>query len=119
MTRRQPPNLPAFKVFLEPEVHAQRRRLPGHVRQRLRRAIDDLGRDPRPHDSQELDLTRIGQDMDVPPGVEFRRLRIERWRVVYAIDEDWEAVIVLTIRRRPPYDYEDLTDLITGLQETN
>jgi mRNA-degrading endonuclease RelE of RelBE toxin-antitoxin system len=57
--------------------------------------------------------------VDVPRGVELRRLRVERWRVVYAVDEDWEAVIVLTIRRRPPYDYEDLRDLVAGLQETS
>ena len=119
MTRHRPHKPLAYQVFLEPEVHAQRRELPGHVRQRLRRAIHDLGSDPRPHDSQELDLAKLGKKVNVPQGVELWRLRVEHWRVVYAVDEDWEAVIVLTIRRRPPYDYEDLRDLIAGLQETS
>jgi mRNA interferase RelE/StbE len=106
-------------VFLEPKVHDQRRELPGTVRQRLRRVIDGLGSDPRPHNSQELDLAKLGESVNVPRGVELRRLRIEHWRIVYVVDENWEVVIVLTIRRRPPYDYEDLRDIIAGLQETS
>ena len=108
MVRRRPHKPPDYQVFLEPRVHAQRRDLPGHVRQRLWHTIHDLGSDPRPHNSQRLDLSRLESEADVPDGIELWRLRLDRWRVVYAIDEDWKAVVVLAIRRRPPYDYEDL-----------
>ena len=43
-----------YELFLEPEVHAARRDLPGNVRQRLRRAIEQLASDPRPANSSEL-----------------------------------------------------------------
>jgi len=100
------------ELWLEPEVHTVRKHLPGNVRQWLKRAIDDLANDPRPSESQSLDVTGL----DVPPGVELRRLRIERWRVVYAVNDDDGWVWVLRIRQRPPYDYEDLESLVSRLR---
>jgi mRNA interferase RelE/StbE len=47
--------------------------------------------------------------------LELRRLRIERWRVVYVIDEEWELVTILAVRQRPPYDYEDLEELLAEI----
>ena len=85
------------------------RRLPGHIRQRVRRAIRSLADDPRPPRSKELDFAL--------PDVEPRRLRIEHWRIVYAVIEtDYvRMVAVVAVRKRPPYDYCDLTDLFTDL----
>ncbi len=85
------------------------RRLPGHVRQRVRRAIQSLADDPRPPRSKELSFALL----DVEP----RRLRIDRWRIVYAVIEtDYvNMVAVVAVRKRPPYDYRDLTDLFTDL----
>ena len=48
--------------------------------------------------------------------VELRRLRIERWRIVYAITEAELYVDVLAVRKRPPYDYGDLERLLAELQ---
>jgi mRNA interferase RelE/StbE len=45
-----------------------------------------------------------------------RRLRIERWRIVYAITEAGRYVDVLAIRKRPPYDYGDLERLLADLE---
>ena len=104
MTRRE--------LWLEPEVHAVPKRLPGNVRQRLMRAIDGLADDPRPPRSRTLDVSGL----DVPPGVTLHRLRIERWRIVYAVNDDEGWAWVLGIRRRPPYDYEDLEALIARLE---
>jgi mRNA-degrading endonuclease RelE of RelBE toxin-antitoxin system len=53
------------------------------VRQRLKRAIDALAQNPRPSESRTLDVA----DLEVPSGVEFRRLRVERWRIVYAVND--------------------------------
>ena len=44
--------------------------------------------------------------------LEARRLRIDSWRVLYAIDEEWEIITVLAVRKRPPYNYDDLRDLL-------
>ena len=81
--------------------------LPGNMRQRVRKAIDALADDPRPPKSKALDVA------DVP--AEVRRLRIERWRIVYAVSDDELLVDVLAVRKRPPYNYEDLASLLKDL----
>ena len=97
----------SYELFLEPEVHSARHGLPGNVRQRLRRAMESLATNPRPANSNEL---AIGTLM-APAGYEIRRIRLDRWRVVYAVHDDQRWVWVLGIYRRPPYNYEDLADL--------
>src|SRR5262249_29357173 len=57
-------------------------KLPGHMRQRVRRAVNDLREAPRPSNSRALD---IPDDLRIE-GVEARRLRLDQWRVVYTID---------------------------------
>jgi mRNA interferase RelE/StbE len=96
-----------YELLIEPEVHQARKRLPGYVRQRLKRMFDDLTEEPRPSESKMLDISGL----DVPSGVELRRLRVDPWRVIYGINEEERWVWMLAIRRRPPYDYEDLDEL--------
>ena len=48
------------------------------------------------------------------------RQRVKRaidndWRVIYAIIERWQEMVILAIEKRPPYDYEDLNELLTQL----
>ena len=74
------------------------------MRQRVRRTVDSLAIDPRPHRSKKLDVP------DLWP--ELHRLRLDRWRIVYAISEEEHIVDVLAVRKRPPYDYGDLESLI-------
>ena len=97
-----------YTVFVVPGAWKEMKSLPGHMRQRVRRAVDDLGREPRPYRSKELDV----------PGFEpeLHRIRLDRWRIVYAISEQDKAVDVLAVRRRPPYDYGDLEDLIAEMR---
>jgi mRNA interferase RelE/StbE len=116
MTKRQKRKSSAYRLLVEPAVHAQRRALPGNVRQRIKQAITALADDPRPHDSRGLDISPLRDQVNVPAGIEVRRLRLEHWRVVYIVDEEWQTVTVLAIRRRPPYDYQDLGELIARLQ---
>jgi mRNA interferase RelE/StbE len=40
---------------------------------------------------------------------------MERWRIVYAVCDVEQWVWVLAVRRRPPYDYNDLPELIARL----
>ena len=100
-----------YALWLRPAVHDARRRLPGHVRQRMVRLIDSLADDPRPHRSRSLNLPQP------PPvsGWEVRRARMHDWRVVYAVNDDLRRVAVLGVWRRPPYDYDDLATLLAEL----
>jgi mRNA-degrading endonuclease RelE of RelBE toxin-antitoxin system len=102
----------SYTVFIEPEVHAARGQLPGHMRQRIRRAIDDLARMPRPSGTRSLDTARL----DLPPEIELRRLRVESWRLIYAVNDAESWIWILGIQRRPPYDYDDLTALAAKLR---
>jgi len=70
--------------------------------------VDALAENPRPPGSKRLDA----------PGLEpeLYRLRLDRWRVIYAITERDRVVDVLTVRKRPPYDYGDLENLIAEMR---
>lgn len=98
-------------LLIEPSVHEARKQLPGHMRQQIKLAIASLADDPRPAQTQPLDVTGI----DVPAGVELRRLRLDRWRLVYAVHDEEGWVWVLGLYRRPPYDYDDLREMATRL----
>jgi len=95
-----------YSVYITPGALAEAKSLPGHVRQRVRRIVDSLADEPRPASSQSLraDL----------PAIELRRVRINRWRIVHSVSETESIVDVLAVRRRPPYDYGDLGELLTN-----
>jgi mRNA interferase RelE/StbE len=99
-----------YRVYVTPSAVREIKGLPGNVRQRAKREIAGLQSDPRPPGSKALDLS----DMEMPPGSELQvwRLRLEKWRVVYAISEAEKVVDVLALRKRPPYDYGDLGRLL-------
>lgn len=75
-----------MRLWVEPAVIDEIARLPGHVRQRVRRAVRDLPNDPRPAQSRALD---IPAELQVE-SVEARRLRMDQWRVIYVIDGELE-----------------------------
>jgi mRNA interferase RelE/StbE len=104
-----------YDLFVEREVHAARLTLAGNVRQRIHRAIDDLATQPRPAKTRLLDTSRL----DLSPTIELRRLKIEFWRLVYAVSDTEGWVWVLGLQRRPPYDYEDLPQIASKLRQLN
>ena len=69
------------------------------------RAVDALARNPRPPASKRLTIPH--------ESIEIRRYRLGHWRIVYSVVE--EQPLILAIRRRPPYDYEDLKQLLENL----
>lgn len=97
----------SYLLDVSPEAQADIKRLPGHMRQRVRREIASLVDNPRPDGSKPLAFEMAGIDP--------RRLRIERWRVVYAVIETdlVQMVAVVAVRKRPPYGYNDL-DVLFG-----
>lgn len=100
-----------YTLFIEPEVHAVRRSLPGYMRQRVYRLISDFTDTPRPANSRPL----ANPSLTLPSGVEIRRVRLEQWRIIYAVHDAEAWVWVLAIYRRPPYDYADLPELVKKL----
>lgn len=96
-----------YQVFITPRALKEAKELPGHLRQRIRRAIQALADDARPTNSKELDVRGLSQEV--------RRLRLGKWRVVYAISEGDSIIDILAVRKRPPYDYGDLNALLSEL----
>ena len=96
----------AYRLWIGDAAKREGRELPGHMRQRTQQHISALADNPRPPASRPL---RNPAGIE---GLELRRLRLGPWRVVYAIDEGDRSVGVYAIRRRPPYDYGDLTSLL-------
>ena len=101
----------SYRLWIEPEVHAARKDLPGNVRQRVKRVVESLSANPQPSASRSLDVS----DMEVPQTIELRRLRLENWRILYAVSDTDGWVWVLAIHRRPPYQYEDLQEIVSKL----
>ena len=96
-----------YTVYIIPSAWQEIKSLPGHMRQRVKRAVDALSTNPRPSKSKKLDV----------PNIEYElwRVRLDKWRIVYAITEADQAVDVLAVRKRPPYDYGDLQGLLQDL----
>jgi mRNA interferase RelE/StbE len=98
-----------YRVYIAPQALQEIKDLPGHIRQRIKRAIDSLKDDPHPSESEEL---------EVPSDIEASvfRLRLDKWRVVYTIAVAENTVDVLAVRKRPPYDYGDLEQLLSDIE---
>jgi len=101
-----------YSLFIEQAAHQERKNLPGHMRQRIQRAIDDLSENPYPPNSQQLDTTGL----DIPATIAIYRIRLEKWRIVYVVNESEAWIWVWAIRRRPPYDYQDLAELLDDFE---
>ncbi|MFL5800639.1 MAG: type II toxin-antitoxin system RelE family toxin [Roseiflexaceae bacterium] len=116
-----------YTVYVTPTAWDEINDLPGHMRQRIRRAIAALEDEPRtveskalvrpsPADATSAQVLAAQPEDDLPePTRELRRIRLDRWRIVYAITETDQAIDVLTVRKRPPYDYGDLEHLLTAI----
>ena len=96
-----------YSVYVTPQALAELRALPGHVRQRVRRAIDAMVENARPSRSRRLAYPDASVDL--------RRLRLDHWRIVYLANDDDLTIDVLAVRRRPPYDYGDLAVMLADL----
>jgi len=81
------------------KVLAQMERLPGHIRQRAKRLINDLAYNPRPTYAEELTGILAGR----------YKICIDDHRIVYAIDDEIITVEILKIGHKyGPEFYRDL-----------
>lgn len=97
-----------YQLWVKDEAKQEIRQLPGHVRQRVRRIVQNLSDEPRPSDSIQMSAS-AHTVLEVP------RVRLDVWRIIYVIDEKWSEVGVLAVRKRPPYDYSDLSALLASV----
>ncbi|MBU4225820.1 MAG: type II toxin-antitoxin system RelE/ParE family toxin [Chloroflexi bacterium] len=99
----------SYRVEITNAARREIRNLPGHMRQLIFREIQALEKEARPYSSKGMKSTK---NFKISKDVELRRIRMDRWRVVYVIEQELSLVTVLAIRKRPPYQYEDLEDLL-------
>ena len=93
-----------YTVYITPRAWKEIKDLPGNMRQRVKQAVEALAENPRPPKSIQLNTPGFEHDL--------RRLRLDKWRIVYAVSEADKTVDVLAVRERPPYDYGDLGQLL-------
>jgi len=90
--------LMAFRLRYTDAARRDLINLPGNYRQRLRRIIESLAGQPRPHGAKEL---RERPDR--------YRIRVDRWRLIYRIDEADGVVLVLRVRPKTgPETYDEI-----------
>jgi mRNA interferase RelE/StbE len=99
----------SYRVEITNTARREIRNLPGNVRQLIFREIQALEKEARPHSSNQMKSTK---SFEIPKDVELRRIRMDHWRVVYVIEQELSLVTVLAVRKRPPYQYEDLDELL-------
>lgn len=98
----------SYKIWVVPEAWKEMKKLPGNMRHRVRHSVNELEKNPYLSGSKELRIADI-EDVDL------WRLRIENIRVIYAVSETEKTIDVLAVRKRPPYDYEDLEKLLEDI----
>jgi mRNA interferase RelE/StbE len=98
-----------YTVYVTPQAWKEIKELPGNVRQRAKRAVEALADNPLPPSAIKLDLADSSYDL--------RRIRMDKWRIVYMVNETNRVVDVLAMRKRPPYDYGDLGRLLKDIEK--
>ncbi|MBI2320564.1 MAG: type II toxin-antitoxin system RelE/ParE family toxin [Chloroflexi bacterium] len=87
-----------YRVRVTDVARQEMRRLPGQVRQRIRRLVEALAADPTPASAKEL------------RGLPARyRVSLLDWRVIYRLDHAAQTIVILTVRRKTgPQTYQDI-----------
>jgi mRNA interferase RelE/StbE len=97
-----------YRVYLTPEALAEIKDLHGNNRQRVRQTINGLAHQSHTAQSKQLQFNN--------PDHQLFRIRLNNWRIVYAVTESENAIDVLAVRKRPPYDYGDLAQMLEELE---
>jgi len=88
----------AYRLKITKGVLRAINRLPGNMRQRVRRAIAQLTTDPRPPASKQMEGDLAA----------YYRLRIQDYRIIYTIDDEIIQIEIIRVARRSPRTYEGL-----------
>lgn len=87
-----------YRISYSDEAKRALPHLPGRYRQRARRVIEVLARNPRPAGAVEL------RDL---PGI--FRIWLNGWRIIYRVNDDDTMLLIIGIRHKAgPETYENL-----------
>ncbi len=84
-----------YRLRISREVQHQIDRLPGNIRQRVRRTIAELAQEPRPPAAKQMEAELAG----------YYRLRLDDYRIIYTINDDIVTVEVIRVTKRTPKTY--------------
>lgn len=87
-----------YRLKISRSVQIEIAQLPGNVRQRVRRTIASLAFEPRPAGARELEDELAG----------LWRIRLDRYRIIYSIDDDVIVVEIIRVAKRTPRTYGGL-----------
>jgi mRNA interferase RelE/StbE len=88
----------SYQISYTDEARQALKTLNGNYRQRIRRLIESFSDTPRPVNAKEL--------RDLPGRY---RLRLDRWRVVYRVNDEDMTVLILRVQRKAgPEIYQDI-----------
>lgn len=87
-----------YQIRIEHEAERQIERLAGHIRQRIKHTIAELAVNPRPVNAKRME----------PPYEDKWRLRLEHYRIIYAIEDEIVLVTIIRVAKRTPATYDDL-----------
>lgn len=88
----------AYRLKITAEILREIDRLPGNIRQRVRRAIAQLTTNPKPPSSKQMEGELAA----------YYRLRIQDYRIIYTIDDEIIQIEIVRVARRSPQTYESL-----------
>jgi mRNA interferase RelE/StbE len=87
-----------YRIKLSKQVKNEIERLPGNVRQRIKKAVAELAYNPRPPAAQALGAELAG----------YYRIRLDQYRIIYTIEDGLLVVEVIRVAKRTPRTYEGL-----------
>lgn len=87
-----------YRLKITREVQRQVDRLPGNMRQRVKRTIAALAFEPRPGNAEELGEELAG----------FWRIKLDDYRIIYSIHDDVVTVEIIRVVKRTPKTYAGL-----------
>jgi mRNA interferase RelE/StbE len=93
------------RLFLHTGVEKQLARFPRPFAERLTQAIRSLAANPHP-----TQVKSLGQDL--------YRLRVSNYRIVYAVFDDKQEIVVCKVARRSEKTYRDLVALLAMARQT-
>ncbi len=79
----------SYQVEITNAARREIRNLPGNMRQLIFRGIQALEKEVHPPSSKEMKSTK---NFEIPERLELRRIRLDRWRIVYVMEQDVSLV---------------------------
>ena len=87
-----------FSVLLKPKAAKELGKLPPGIKDRIKSALQILTYEPVPFREYDVKKIRGSEGM--------YRIRLGEFRVIYAVEEEEKAVIILKIARRDETTYD-------------